>query len=154
RRTDPIAPGSARACAGCRSGSRGCATYATPGSCAKTAARSMLGPRMRRVPLRLKIAAFAATLVAVAVGLLALFTVILPWRAKLASQDQLAKALVQTALPAGVTVRADGTARVDPSRIHDMVANSNRTGVEIVFAIFRDAKGNLDPGASWVNARG
>ncbi|HEY5677981.1 MAG TPA: hypothetical protein VIR81_14405, partial [Myxococcales bacterium] len=38
---------------------------------------------VRRFPLRLKIAAFAAGLVVLATGLLALFTVILPWRAKL-----------------------------------------------------------------------
>jgi adenylate cyclase len=108
---------------------------------------------MRRVPLRLKIAAFAALLVALAVGLLALFTVIIPWRAKLASQENLARALAQTALPLGVDVRSDGSAHFDPSRVHQLVANSTRTGVEIVYAILFDEKGNLDPAASSVNAQ-
>ena len=107
---------------------------------------------MRRVPLRLKIAAFAATLVAVAVGLLALFTVILTWRAKIASQESLARRLAQTAVSAmGVEVRADG-AHFDPSRVHDLVTNSSRTGVEIVYALLFDEGGNLDAAASSVNA--
>jgi class 3 adenylate cyclase len=108
---------------------------------------------MRRVPLRLKIAAFAATLVAVAVGLLALFTVILPWRDKIAAQENLARALVKTALPMGVEVRIDGSAHFDPSRVHDLVANSSRTGVEIVYAILFDEKGNLEAAASSVNGQ-
>ena len=108
---------------------------------------------MRRVPLRLKIAAFAATLVAVAVGLLALFTVIIPWRAKIASQESLARRLAQTAVSAmGVEVRADG-AHFDPSRVHDLVTNSSRTGVEIVYALLFDERGNLDAAASSVNAQ-
>ena len=43
---------------------------------------------MRRFPLRLKIAGFAGVLVVIATGLVALFTVILPWRAKLAAHRE------------------------------------------------------------------
>ena len=63
---------------------------------------------MRRFPLRLKIAGFAGVLVVLATGLPALFTVILPWRAKLITQERTASALVKTALPLGIDLRADG----------------------------------------------
>ena len=43
---------------------------------------------MRRFPLRLKIAGFAAGLILLATALVALFTVILPWRAKLKAQER------------------------------------------------------------------
>ena len=49
---------------------------------------------MRRYPLRLKIAGFAAGLVVLATFLVALFTVILPWRAKLKQQERIAISLV------------------------------------------------------------
>lgn len=107
---------------------------------------------MRRSPLRLKIAAFAAGLVLLATGLVALFTVILPWRAKLKQQENIASALVQTALPLGIDLRADG-AHFDPARVHALVANSSRSqSVEIVYALLWDDKGNLDLTASSVNA--
>ncbi|HEX9578859.1 MAG TPA: adenylate/guanylate cyclase domain-containing protein [Myxococcales bacterium] len=110
---------------------------------------------MRRVPIRLKIAAFAAALVALAVGLLAFFTVIEPWRAKLASQDNLARGLVKSAIAAmGVEYRIDGSARLDAVRVHDLVSNSSRgAGVPIVYALLRDEEDNLDGEASAVNAQ-
>lgn len=106
---------------------------------------------MRRYPLRIKIAGFAAALVVVATGLPALFTVILPWRAKLASQERLASELAKTALPLGIDLRADG-AHFDPARVHSLVAKSNHaTGVEIVYALLWDEQGHLDSTASSVN---
>ena len=105
-----------------------------------------------RYPLRLKIAGFAAGLVVLATALVALFTVILPWRAKLAQQERIASSLVQTALPLGIDLRADG-AHFDPARVHSLVANSSRVqGIEIVYALLWDDKGNLDTAASSVNA--
>ena len=80
---------------------------------------------MRRFPLRLKIAGFAAGLILLATALVALFTVILPWRAKLKAQERLASQLVKTALPLGIDLRADG-AYFDPARVHALVANSSR----------------------------
>ena len=107
---------------------------------------------MRRFPLRLKIAGFAAGLILLATGLVALFTVILPWRAKLKAQERIASQLVKTALPLGIDLRADG-AHFDPARVHALVMNSNRVqGVEIVYALLWDDKGHLDSAASSVNA--
>jgi class 3 adenylate cyclase/acid stress-induced BolA-like protein IbaG/YrbA len=107
---------------------------------------------MRRFPLRLKIAGFAAGLILLATGLVALFTVILPWRAKLKAQERIASQLVKTALPLGIDLRADG-AHFDPARVHSLVANSSRVqGVEIVYALLWDDKGHLDSQASSVNA--
>src|SRR5258708_988882 len=102
---------------------------------------------MRRFPLRLKIAAFAAGLVALAVGLVAFFTVIQPWRAKLVEQEKFARHLVQTALPLGVEVRPDGTAHFDPVRMHALVANAS----DIVYALLWDGNGQFDAAASSVN---
>src|SRR3989442_1094261 len=111
----------------------------------------MLEAPMRRFPLRLKIAGFAAGLILLATALVALFTVILPWRAKLKAQERLASQLVKTALPLGIDLRADG-AYFDPARVHALVANSSRVqGVEIVYALIWDDKGNLDSAASSVN---
>jgi class 3 adenylate cyclase len=113
----------------------------------------MLAGAMRRFPLRLKIAGFAAGLILLATGLVALFTVILPWRAKLKAQERIASSLVKTALPLGIDLRADG-AHFDPARVHALVANSSRVqGVEIVYALLWDDKGNLDSAASSVNAQ-
>jgi class 3 adenylate cyclase len=107
---------------------------------------------VRRFPLRLKIAAFAAGLVVLATGLLALFTVILPWRAKLQAQERMARSFVQMALPLGIDLRADG-AHFDPARVHALVANSSRAqGIEVVYALLWDDKGHLDSAASSVNA--
>src|SRR5204862_1280846 len=114
---------------------------------------TMLAAPMRRFPLRLKIAGFAAGLVLLATGLVVLFTVIVPWRAKLKAQERLASSLVKTALPLGIDLRADG-AHFDPARVHALVANSSRVqGVEIVYALLWDDKGNLDSTASSVNAQ-
>jgi adenylate cyclase len=103
----------------------------------------------RRFPLRLKIAAFAAALVAVAVTAVAVSTVIVPWTQKLAAQDRLATDLISTAVPLSVEVRLDDV-RLNASRIQDMVVNSPR-GVPIVYALVWDAAGNLDEKASAVN---
>jgi adenylate cyclase len=51
-----------------------------------------------------------------------------------------------------VELRTDGSPRFDSSRVNQLVANSNRTGVDIVYAILFDDKGNLDADASSVNA--
>src|SRR5207253_10197021 len=113
----------------------------------------MLEAPMRRFPLRLKVAGFAAGLSLLATALVALFTVILPWRAKLKAQERLASQLVKTALPLGIDLRADG-AYFDPARVHALVANSSRVqGVEIVYALIWDDKGNLDSAASSVNTK-
>ncbi len=106
---------------------------------------------MRRFPLRLKIAGFAVGLIVLATGLVALFTVILPWRAKLKQQERLASSLV-TPLGLGIDMSADGKAHLDPSRVHQLVRNSSRIpGVEILYALLWDEKGNLDISASSVN---
>src|SRR2546426_7950154 len=63
---------------------------------------------MRRFPLRLKIAGFAAGLILLATALVALFTVILPWRAKLKAQERLAPPLGETALAPRHRFRAGG----------------------------------------------
>src|SRR6185436_2023120 len=111
----------------------------------------MLAPPMRRFPLRLKIAGFAAGLILLATGLVALFTVILPWRAKLKAQERLASQMVKTALPLGIDLKADG-AHFDPARVHALVENSSKVqGVEIVYALLWDDKGHLDSAASSVN---
>ena len=110
----------------------------------------MLANPMRRFPLRLKIAGFAAGLVLLATGLVALFTVIFPWRAKLRAQEEIATDLVKTALPLWMEVRADGT-HVDAARVHALVANSG--GVEIVYALLWDDNGSLDPNVSSVNVQ-
>ncbi len=108
---------------------------------------------MRRFPLRLKIAGFAAGLVLLATGLVALFTVIFPWRAKLKWQEHIASSLAKTAVPPSIELRADG-AHFDPARVHALVANSSRVqGVEIVYALLWDDKGHLDQAASSVNAQ-
>ena len=107
---------------------------------------------MRRFPLRLKIAGFAGGLILLATVLVALFTVILPWRAKLKAQERLASQLVKTALPLGIDLRADG-AHFDPTRVHALVENSSRVqGVEIVYALLWDDRGNLDSAASLAKA--
>jgi len=111
----------------------------------------MLAGAMRRFPLRLKIAGFAAGLILLATGLVALFTVILPWRAKLKAQERIASSLVKTALPLGIDLRADG-AHFDPARVHALVANSSKVpGLEIVYALLWDDKDQLDSAASAVN---
>ncbi len=108
---------------------------------------------MRRFPLRLKIAGFAGVLVVLATSLVALFTVILPWHAKLAAQERIATALVKTALPLGIELRADG-AHFDPVRVHALVTNSRGVqGLEIVYALLWDDKGHLDSVASVFNAQ-
>src|SRR2546426_6890676 len=63
---------------------------------------------MRRFPLRLKIAGFAGGLILLATALVALFTVILPWRAKLKAQERLPPQLGEKALPPGLHFRAGG----------------------------------------------
>jgi class 3 adenylate cyclase len=111
----------------------------------------MLAGAMRRFPLRLKIAGFAAGLVLLATGLVALFTVIFPWRAKLKAQERIAFSLVSTAIPLGIDSRTDGS-HLDPSRVHALVANSSKVqGVEIVYALLWDDQDHLDLAASSVN---
>ena len=107
--------------------------------------------RPRRFPLRLKIAAFAAALVAVAMGAVVVATVIVPWKDKLAAQDRVATDLVRTAVPLSVEARKDGV-RLDASKLRLVVVNS-LGGVPVVYALVFDEKGNLDPGASSVNAQ-
>src|SRR5207253_5195817 len=120
-------------------------------TCQNPPRRPMLEAPMRRFPLRLKIAGFAAGLILLATGLVALFTVILPWRAKLKAQERIASQLVKTALPLGIDLRADG-AHFDPARVHALVENSSRVqGVEIAYALLWDDRGNLDSAASSVN---
>jgi class 3 adenylate cyclase len=106
----------------------------------------------RHISLRYTIAGFAALLVVLSTSMVALFTVILPWREKLRAQERLARQLVRTALPMGIDLQADG-AHVDRRRLQDLVTNSGRVeGVGLVYALLFDDKGNLDAGASAVNA--
>src|SRR2546422_9612478 len=108
----------------------------------------MLEAPMRRFPLRLKIAGFAAGLILLATALVALFTVILPWRAKLKAQERLASPLVKTALPLGIDLRADG-AHFDPMRVPAPVENPSPVqGGEIAYAPLWDHRGNLDSPSS------
>jgi class 3 adenylate cyclase/acid stress-induced BolA-like protein IbaG/YrbA len=108
---------------------------------------------MRRFPLRLKIAGFAAGLVLVSTVSVALSTVIFPWRAKLKAQERRATDMVKTALQLAIDLRADG-AHFDAARVHALVANSSRVpGVEIVYALLWDDKGELDSAASSVNVQ-
>jgi len=110
----------------------------------------MLADPMRRFPLRLKIAGFAAGLILLATGLVTRFAVIPAWQAKLKA-EQIASSLVMTVLPLGIDPRADG-AHFDAARVHALVANPNRVeGVEIVYALIWDEKGHLDSAASSVN---
>src|SRR2546422_4688296 len=103
----------------------------------------MLEAPMRRFPLRLKIAGFAAGLILLATALVALFTVILPWRAKLKAQERLASQLGETALPLGHHLRA-GRGYFDPPPGHAPVADSRPgPGVGIGDAPVSGAKGNL-----------
>src|SRR5437762_12784174 len=98
----------------------------------------MLEAPMRRFPLRLKIAGFAGGLILLATVLVALFTVILPWPAKLKAQERLASQLVKAALPLGIDLRADG-GHFDPTRLHALVENSSRVqGVAIGYALVCD----------------
>ncbi len=99
----------------------------------------------------MKIAAFAAALVAVAVGAVAVSTVIVPWKQKVAAQDRLATDLISTAVPLSLEVRMDEV-RLNASRIQDMVVNSPH-GVPIVYALVWDAAGKLDEKASAVNGQ-
>jgi class 3 adenylate cyclase len=109
-------------------------------------------PLRRHMSLRYTIAGFAAALVVLATSMVALFTVILPWREKLRAQDRLARQLVQTALPLGIDSRSDGM-HVDPGRVQDLVVNAGRVqGVGLVYALLFDDKGQLDAKASAVNA--
>jgi class 3 adenylate cyclase len=112
----------------------------------------MLLVRMRRhFSLRYTIAGLAAALVVLATSMVALFTVILPWRDKLRAQERLAQQLVRTALPLGIDWRSDGV-HVDPGRVQDLVFNSGRIeGVGLVYALLFDDKGQLDAKASAVN---
>lgn len=106
---------------------------------------------MRRFPLRLKIAGFAGVLVVLATSLVAVFSVIVPWRDKRAAQERLAVALAKTAVPLGVDLRADG-AHFDANRVRRLVEDSkNIKDLEIVYALVWDEKGHLDPVASTVN---
>ncbi len=107
-----------------------------------------------RFPLRWKIAAFAAGLVAFAVAALALFTVVLPWREKLHAQEHLASALVKTVAAGIVEVRSDG-AHWDANRLETLVANSaaGPGGLEVVYALLYDGKEMLNQAASTANPR-
>jgi class 3 adenylate cyclase len=105
-----------------------------------------------RFTLRFKIAGFAAALVVLATSLVAVFTVILPWRAKLRAQDRVANQIVRTVLPLGIDLRADG-AHFDGARVQQLVADSGGVeGVTIVYALLFDEQGRLDEHASAVNA--
>ena len=105
----------------------------------------------RRFPLRLKIAAFAAGLVAIAVTAVAVSTVIVPWTEKLAAQDRLATDLIRSAVPLSVEVGADAV-RLNATRVRALVVNS-QGGVPIVYALVWDARGHLDDSASAINGK-
>jgi len=107
-----------------------------------------------RFPLRWKIAAFAAALVALAVGALALFTVILPWREKLRAQEHLATALAKTVAAGIVDIRSDGV-HWNANRLENLVANSTSepSGLEVVYALLYDGKDVLNRSASTANPK-
>ncbi|HEX4383112.1 MAG TPA: adenylate/guanylate cyclase domain-containing protein, partial [Myxococcales bacterium] len=104
----------------------------------------------RRIPLRVTIAGFAASLVVLATLLVAFVTVILPWRQKLKTQDRLATQLVKTALPLAIHLQSDG-AHFDRDRVRALTSGRIE-GVGIVYELFFDEKGHLDEDGSSVNA--
>lgn len=102
----------------------------------------------RRFSLRSKIAAFAAGLVALAMGAVALFTVVVPWRQKLLDQERLARELVKALVTTSVHLDLGGVPRWDETRLHALVSSS---GAPIVYTLVLDEKGLLDPVASSIN---
>ena len=105
-----------------------------------------------RFPLSSKIALFTAGLLVLAVLALSYFTVLEPWRAKLAAQSSAARRLVDTVAPSIVQVSADGT-RWNASGVSALVLSSGHSGSSInaVYALISDAKGKLIEDASTVN---
>jgi len=107
-----------------------------------------------RFPLRWKFAAFAAALVVLAVGSLAVFTVWMPWRQKLAAQERAAKALMQTLATQIVRLTADGV-EWNANLVQRLVANSHSTaagtGLDVVYALLFDEKGKLNERDSSAN---
>jgi class 3 adenylate cyclase len=103
--------------------------------------------------LRWKIASFAAALVALSAGALAVFTVYLPWRGKLIAQERAARALAQTLAPQIVSVSSSGV-RWNPMVVSALVANSHRgaaAGLDVVYALLFDEDGELDANDSSAN---
>jgi class 3 adenylate cyclase len=119
-------------------------------TCLKRRPRINIRSMRRRIPLRYTIAGFAASLVVLATLLVALVTVILPWRQKLKTQDRLATQLVKTALPLAIHLQSDG-AHFDRDRVRALTSGRIE-GVGIVYEFFYDEKGHLDENGSSVNA--
>ncbi len=109
-----------------------------------------------RFPLRWKIALLFSALLAAMVAALALFTVYLPWRARLAAQAHLALERVRPLSPTIVRLSSSGVSfRADVMR--DLVLNSGGApggqGDELLFALLYDAQGELQETASVANTQ-
>ncbi len=107
-----------------------------------------------RFPLRVKIAAFAAGLMALCACALAVFTVWLPWRQKLLAQEHNARALAQALAPQIVRLTATGV-HWNANQVQALVANSHAAasgnGLEVVYALLFDIAGELEVSDSSAN---
>ena len=105
-----------------------------------------------RFPLRSKIALFAAGLLVLCVLALSYFTVLEPWRAKLAAQSSAARRLVDTVAPSIVQVTAAGP-RWNAGGVAALVLSSghDNSSINAVYALIFDAQGRLNEDASTVN---
>jgi class 3 adenylate cyclase len=107
-----------------------------------------------RFSLRWKIASFAAALVALCACALAVFTVWLPWRQKLLAQQTAGRALAQTLAPQIVSYGISGV-QWNAYTVQRLVANShaaaNGVGLDVVYALLFNDKGELNAGDSSAN---
>ena len=99
-----------------------------------------------------KIAALCAGLSAAAIGALAFFTVVLPWRNKITQQKQLVGDLVNAMAPQILRRTATGL-RIDPYQLDALIQTAASGArrpfhVEILYVLVRDAQGHVDPAAS------
>jgi len=110
-----------------------------------------------RFPLRWKIAAFAAGLMALSACALAVFTVWLPWRQKILAQQSAAKTLAQNLAPQIVRLSAAaGGVTWNANNVQQLVANSHfsaggGSGLDVVYALLFDDRGLLNVADSTAN---
>ena len=107
-----------------------------------------------RFPLRWKIAAFAAGLMALCACAMSVFTIWLPWRQKRVAQERAAFALLQTVAPQ--IIRVTGTsAQWNGNQVQRLVANAHLSaggaGIEVAYALLFDEKNQLNLADSTAN---
>ena len=109
---------------------------------------------LSRFPLRWKIAAFAAGLMALSACALAVFTVWLPWRQKILAQQSAARVLAQNLAPQIVRF-GQGGVQWNAHNVQQLVANSHSAGgglgLEVVYALLFDEAGTLNAADSSAN---